>query len=500
MHQIKPLLYRKLLIYKRTKLIIVKILLPLLISIVVPIVLDLALNSNENLNPDPATFKEFDVNENPIYAIVANETVLKSTFVQKLSQSLSDLIQADTSKIPKQMTFSSSTEFSDWVYAAQVAANGTNVLIGIEVSDTFHENENGGYYPLTVLYNNSVTNSNPSLIVYFSQLQRALWRTFGIGELTTRFITLNQQSIDLMMNSFIPFFMIFGLTGFFTVVSSLTTDDVKSAKRQYLITCGVRLPIYWISTIIIDYIIWIICCFITWIIFYALKITLIIENPGFTLWGIFFDGFSYIILHYCLSFIFTNPETSGSICSMISLLLVVIGFVVDIVRGNNGNEIVNWVYALFPPLNFFSIFSTAGKLTINGVSKGFGELWSDSQSMALLIFSIFDIFFWSFILFLIEFLRVKIPQIITKKQFSLNQTSISYQRRRQTEEAIQAQREIENLDSNSISSYSVRVLHVSRLFLNKEKVIIPAVNDVTFGIKKGDIFGFLGSNGAGKPL
>ncbi|OHS97374.1 ABC transporter family protein [Tritrichomonas foetus] len=489
--QIKPLAHRRTLIFWRTKYVTIRVLMPLVFGLVIAVVMGFVLNQNEDLNPQPATFKDFVVKEKPLYAIVCNDTAFNSQFVQKFSNTISNLIKEDTSKTPEMIRFKSSTEFNKWVYDVQVIGNGTNLLIGVEISDNL--NETSKTYPITVLYNNSMIESNPSLPVYFSQVQRALFRTFDLGNLNSRFVTLSQQTMDLMISSFIPFFMLLGFTGLLQIVATITTDDVKSQKRPFLITCGVKLPTYWISSILIDYVVWLICGLIAWIVFMSVGFALIRNNIVLTLWSIFLDGFSFLLFIYCIAFLFTDPETSGSLSVMIALILIIIAFVVDLVRGNKGNDIVNWVYSLFPPLNFYSMFSTAGRLYDGSAS--FGSLWSNKQTMPLLIFSLGNIPIWSFILFLIEYLRVKIPEMKTKKDYLNNKDIIQERRQRTTEEAQEACREAEN---NSLNDYAVRVLHVSRLFFNNEKKIIPAVNDVTFGIKKNSMFGFLGSNGAGK--
>ena len=43
----------------------------------------------------------------------------------------------------------------------------------------------------------------------------------------------------------------------------------------------------------------------------------------------------------------------------------------------------------------------------------------------------------------------------------------------------------------------IRINHLSKVFASKTKTVI-AVNDVSFEVKRGEIFGLLGANGAGK--
>lgn len=495
--QLKPLAYRHFLILKRAKNIIIRVLLPLVICIGGCIALVLSLKNQDNLNPAPVTFKDFSPSNNPHFAIVCKDEIYDSNFVQKLSKELEDLILKDTGKKASMVRFNSSTNFDTWVYNVQLEGKAENLLLGVEIGDAFEDSKN---YPITVLYNNTFTGID--LTLYFSQLYRALFKVLGIGDLTTRFVTLSQQELDIMMNAFVPFFMTIGLSGFLSVIATITTDDVKSPRRQYLITSKVKLSSYWVSTILIDYVVWFICSIISWIVIIAIGCSIVKDNIGLTLWAIFIDGFSYLLFIYCISFMFTNPDTSGAISLMISMFLICIAVVVDVLRGNNGNDIVNWIYALFPPLNFYSMFSTAGRISMISQEKiGFAKLWTMKDAKPLLVFSLLDIVIWSLILDLIEVLRVKIPSWKTKKDFINNQSEFQTQRSRhqQTEEAIQACREAEEaMDSNSFNDYAVLVLHVSRLFFNNDKKVIPAVNDVTFGIKKGSMFGFLGSNGAGK--
>jgi ABC-2 type transport system ATP-binding protein len=46
------------------------------------------------------------------------------------------------------------------------------------------------------------------------------------------------------------------------------------------------------------------------------------------------------------------------------------------------------------------------------------------------------------------------------------------------------------------TEYIIRIDHISKIFNGQRKVV--AVNDVTFNVRRGDIFGLLGPNGAGK--
>ncbi|KAK8892585.1 hypothetical protein M9Y10_029824 [Tritrichomonas musculus] len=499
--QIKPLAYRHFLILRRTKNIIFRILFPLVICILAVVSLVLALKNQDNLNPEPATFKDFSISKTPHYAIVCKDNIYNSNFVQNLSTEIYNLIEKDTGKKASMVRFNSTDNFDTWVYNIQLEGKPENLLLGVEIGDDFVESKN---IPITLLYNSTITGSDVSLTVYFSQLYRALFKVLGLGDLTTRFVKLSQQELDMMMSAFVPFLMICGLTGFLSVIATITTDDVKSPRRQYLITNKVNLSSYWFSTITIDYVIWFVCSIVCWIAVFAIGSSIIKDNIGLTLWAIFFDGFSYLLFVYCVSFIFTNPDTSGAITMLISMLLVCLSLVVDILRGNKGSDFINWFYGVFPPMNFYSMFSTAGKLSmlpVSSSSNSFGSLWTRKETCPLLVFSILNILIWSLILKLIETLRVKIPGWKTRKDFINNQNEFQVQRSRQmqTEEAIQACHEAENAaSSGNTNDYSVLVLHVSRLFFNNEKKVIPAVNDVTFGIKKGSMFGFLGSNGAGK--
>ena len=52
--------------------------------------------------------------------------------------------------------------------------------------------------------------------------------------------------------------------------------------------------------------------------------------------------------------------------------------------------------------------------------------------------------------------------------------------------------------ATSNENIAVSIQHVSKLFFNTEGRPISAVNDVSLGVKKGSLFGFLGANGAGK--
>jgi ABC-type multidrug transport system ATPase subunit len=127
--------------------------------------------------------------------------------------------------------------------------------------------------------------------------------------------------------------------------------------------------------------------------------------------------------------------------------------------------------------------------------EGLGYYFKNKNGQPILIMQYLGIVLWGFILFLIENLRLVWHRSRAKSSFSTHEQTFKEQKalRPISDEAVEMEREVgENRD------WAIRVVNVSRLFINIAGKPVCAVNQVSLGVKEGTTFGFLGANGAGK--
>jgi ABC-type multidrug transport system ATPase subunit len=179
-----------------------------------------------------------------------------------------------------------------------------------------------------------------------------------------------------------------------------------------------------------------------------------------------------------------------------AVIILTIGvFLADSLRGAKGDDFVSWIYGFIPPMNMFACLSAGATRVDENIS--FGEMWKNKITGPLLMLNLFSIPLYLAIVALVEGLMVAIPRWRTRKDFNNHQFYFSQVRSRQpiTDEAISAGMEAINARPGE---FAIRVKQVSRLFFDNSKKPIAAVNNVSLGIKRGSLFGFLGANGAGK--
>ncbi|EAY14037.1 ABC transporter family protein [Trichomonas vaginalis G3] len=117
--------------------------------------------------------------------------------------------------------------------------------------------------------------------------------------------------------------------------------------------------------------------------------------------------------------------------------------------------------------------------------------------MYIFLWSFFAIIFFAAFLAIIEVLRFFIQKRKSISDWKGHETDFYRQKEKQpmTEDALDMEQDVKNATPDE---YAVRINNVSKLFYDTTKKPICAVNQVSLGIKRGSLFGFLGANGAGK--
>jgi ABC-type multidrug transport system ATPase subunit len=213
---------------------------------------------------------------------------------------------------------------------------------------------------------------------------------------------------------------------------------------------------------------------------------------GFVAWSYVIAGISLIFFSYILSFIFQDPETSGSVVMLVPFLIAVLITVIVVLLKGKGEQEMAWIWAWIPWGNLFLSLSTAGTLAIPSLDVPFSQFWSTPTTQPLLIGQVLSLILYVLGLWLIEFLRKVIGEFAARKHFQKHLPSIPAADI--TEEAITVGEEAQDMSK----PFAIRIRNVSRVFLDDRGKPIAAVNNVSLGVKHGALFGFLGANGAGK--
>jgi ABC-type multidrug transport system ATPase subunit len=478
--QLKGLLYRRVLIFKRTPSIWTRMLITYLIGLGISILLGVLI-ARDNLNPDPVTFKDLpDRNAPPNYAIVSPPE-LPDTWkwlASNVSVHLANYLREDLGKEAIGHVFESTTEYNDWTYEKH-QDRSFYLILGVDFSKEM----------ITLSYNDTSRNVLSTLEM---QVYRAIWESGDLGRLEFRHASLNRRLTNIL-DQILPLFIMIGFVGYFSVVARVTTDDVKSARRSYLVGCGLRLSIYWISNFIIDYIIWLVLCFVTFMVFrFGLDQPSYHYCAGFVIWAMMIGGISVVLFTYCLSFICQEAETSSTIVMLISLFSVLALNVIMLLLDGKGEDVVPWVMCWIPLTNMFTSLTSAGRVAATGASVPFNDLWLMERLKPLLVGNVANVGIYILVIILIEFLRNLISAKIAESHFRKHLPSIPPAEI--TPEATAMGEEAQDMSND----FAIRVLRVSRVFLDEMDKPVVAVNNVSLGVKHGSLFGFLGANGAGK--
>ncbi|KAH0788606.1 ABC transporter family protein [Histomonas meleagridis] len=398
----------------------------------------------------------------------------------------------DTGRYPNFSYFEDYDQFNKYVYEIQANRTGpSHIVMG------FAFNGNMPTYNITALYNRTLGRSQQSLAL--SQVSRIMWKhKHGID--TDFYFTstqLLQELMNFMFGQLAPMLITCGLICVLPIIFSQPIIDIKGEVRSYMQSCSLQLFPYWVACFVFDFIVWTILVIVVWVIYIAFDIVAVTDNL-FTSWYSFMMmGPSFIILCYCFSFAFKESESGIRQMLLILVITLIIPMLIDVVRNGEIPYGVEWFYSLFPHILLNRLLSQV-MVRISILNQSFGSYWRSSTSYVYLIMQIVDIPIYIVILIIIEKVRILIAKKHAKSVYTGYEQLFSAEKAKHpiTKEAKDMEEKVHQYDDDS--NFVVRILNVSRLFFNAEGQPIPAVNDVSLGVKENSIFGFLGANGAGK--
>ena len=441
------------------------------------------------LNPtaEKNTFNDFDSN---YFAYIDDGSFSMSSQIKNM------LVELYTNESrygsPHSFNFTSESDFREWI---------------IDHMRNMHEPES---IPMTAQY--SVVDGQLFIKTYFNATgfyqesqefdvelaaTRALHK-FIYGkdsDLNVSWTELNTREVERMFALTSPILIGCGILTITPLIISQVIQDLTGEVRAYMVSCSLQVFPYWLSTFVVDFILWLIFTTIAWAIYLAAQIKAFLDN-AFTTWYIIaISGFSIILFMYCLSFAFDSVESANHQIFLIFFILLLVPFVVQMCLSASNPVWLEWIYSFIPILSIERLYSLV-LINSGPMAHSFEYYWKeDPNSFPFMIMAFGDVVIYAFILFIIEKNRSSVQTKSAQRNYG-NYSELFKEIKANsdvTEEALEMEREVKHNHD-----YAVRIKNVSRLFFNTEGQPIPAVNCVSLGVKKGSLFGFLGANGAGK--
>jgi ABC-type Na+ efflux pump permease subunit len=141
-----------------------------------------------------------------------------------------------------------------------------------------------------------------------------------------------------------------GVISIVPLIISQSIIDICGDVRQYMIASTLSLLSYWIAAFVIDFCIWMITVTLIWVVFLAAQVASFHDN-AFSVWYAFMmSGSGFIIMMYCLAFMFHNPESAARQAFMVMVIIILIPVIVGIIIDYPPSW-VEWLFSLIPILH-----------------------------------------------------------------------------------------------------------------------------------------------------
>lgn len=487
----KALLFRRYTVYKRTYKSLIKSFIGVILFAAVGAILQgMMINTSESTFT-PISYESFGKKLNHFIFAGKNDT----NFAQNTIKEIQFQYKNDTGKESISTYYNTIEELNEDIFK-QVKNHECNLKtpFGIYFQETTEFP-----YSFSILYNSSIsggsldknalqTYSNAVIANMLYQDELGKSASFEVG-----FMGMNLKFQQMIFSLLGPTIMVFGLLTIISLIVPQPIEDIRGEVRAFMIQCNLKILPYWLSNLTIDFILWVIFCLLTYIIYLMGKIKPVLDNAGNCFYILFFQGPSLILCIYDFSFLFENPNSAARQIFLISLCILIIPVVINVFATNPAP--LDWIYALIPHI---SLYQLLGKVLPNtgARARGLSYYWKASGTLPYYIFQFVDIVIYGVILFIIEKNRNRLQKKMAQNTFG-NYTDFLRELKEHHETSQETEEMEEEVLGNRVN-FAVKVKRVSRLFINTAGQPVPAVNCVTLGVKEKSIFGFLGANGAGK--
>ncbi|KAL3659650.1 hypothetical protein V7S43_015325 [Phytophthora oleae] len=291
-----------------------------------------------------------------------------------------------------------------------------------------------------------------------------------------------------------------------TVVVYLVREKEANhnSKHQQLVS-GVSLTAFWIANYLWDLVMYIVPCVAAILLIKVFDIAALTGStactgctpetfPAVAVLFILF-GFCICPFTYCLSFVFKEHASSQTLTMKINFLLgvvlMIVSYVLDVVESTKPvNAVLKFVWRLSP---LFDLGNGLLSLVLNEINVLKDSSTDKKNPFGLdlmgyeLLYLVLMTFVFSAVVLAIDY-SVKFPGLHWKSTASrrLEDESVAVD--------VDVAKEAQRVASGQASGDAVMLVGLRKVYPSGK----VAVRDLSFGLKRGECFGFLGINGAGK--
>ncbi|RLN54985.1 hypothetical protein BBJ28_00026615, partial [Nothophytophthora sp. Chile5] len=291
-----------------------------------------------------------------------------------------------------------------------------------------------------------------------------------------------------------------------TIVSYLVKEKeaTHNSKHQQLVS-GVSLGAFWLSNYLWDLVMYVVPCVAAIVLIKAFDISALTGNsdctsctsetfPAVIVLFILF-GFAICPFTYCMSFLFKEAASSQTFTMQINFILgvvlMIVSYVLDVVDSTQSvNSVLVFFWRLSP---LFNLGNGLLQLVLNeidslrdGTTTKTSPFSTDLMGFELLYLAL-TTFLFSALVLGIDY-GMTFPSV---KRMMAGPESIEEEH---VEVDVDVAKEAQRVASGGADGDAVKLMELRKVYKGGK----VAVRDLSFGLKRGECFGFLGINGAGK--
>ncbi|RLN38339.1 hypothetical protein BBO99_00008317 [Phytophthora kernoviae] len=289
-----------------------------------------------------------------------------------------------------------------------------------------------------------------------------------------------------------------------TVVVYLVREKeaTHNSKHQQLVS-GVSLTAFWLANYLWDLVMYVVPCIAAIILIKAFDISALTGNadctsctsetfPAVIVLFILF-GFAVCPFTYCLSFLFKEHAASQTFTMKINFLLgvvlMIVSYILDVIDSTKSiNSVLIFFWRLSPLFNLGNGLLTLVLNEVDTLKDSTTDKTSPFSTDLMgfeMIFLILTTFLFSAAVLAIEY-DVAVPWLKSKHPESIDDEKVVTD--------VDVAKESQRVSSGGADGDVVKLMGLRKVYSGGK----VAVRDLSFGLKRGECFGFLGINGAGK--
>ena len=323
-------------------------------------------------------------------------------------------------------------------------------------------------------------------------------------------LTDQQQGFENLVDGFLLCFLVSLAVAFIpsSMIMFIVKERENNAKHQQIVS-GVSLSAYWFSNLLIDYLKYLLVAIAAIVCIAAFDVSTFTQGDrmSMTIVLLIVAGFSIISFTYLASFLFKDPSQAQVVlflfCITTGFVMMMGSFVLRLLKGTRDFHVgfTEYILRLFPLYDLcFGLFAMTQTIIVKRIFDLNEEpsAWTRYVSLFELIYLIALFFIQFGAIFLIEY-----SSSLVAKDEKKDYDEVFGSEEDRDDDVRQEAKQVKSSDD-----YTIKVQDLKKVFTMVKsggccsgKGVVEtkvAVKGITFGVKKGECFGLLGTNGAGK--